>query len=249
MNNGYENENEYYENENEYKEDLPLSTDREKSAELCGNAADSAGTEAAADRAAEKSSGGKNFSAVGTVYDYFETFCYALAVMMVLFLFVFRYASVDGESMRKTLEDKDRLIISNFLYTPKTGDIVVLNPECNDAGAEPIIKRVIATGGQKVFIDYQNWKITVDGVTLDEPYIEAMRDEMRSYFGDDVAMSGSSVAKYRREFVVDDGKVFVMGDNRNASRDSRDPLYGEIGVNRILGRVLFRIYPVFGGVD
>ncbi|MBO4452368.1 MAG: signal peptidase I [Clostridia bacterium] len=186
----------------------------------------------------------KKKNTVGVVYDYVETFCFALAVMMVMFLFVFRYVSVDGDSMRETLHDRDKLIISNLFYTPKTGDIIVINPESHTAGEEPIIKRVIAVGGQTVLIDYQNWKVYVDGVELDEPYIEAMRSTYGSF-----SMHESNVAKYKHEFVVDEGKVFVMGDNRNNSTDSRDSRYGEIGVNRILGRVLFRIYPDFGGVE
>ena len=179
------------------------------------------------------------------VYDYVETFCYALAAMMVLFLFVFRYVSVDGESMRETFQDGDKLIISNLFYTPETGDIVVINPENHRASDEPIIKRVIAVGGQKVRIDYENWAVYVDGVKLDEPYIEPMRGA----FGEAPMSIGSGLDKYAGEFTVDEGRVFVMGDNRNNSKDSRFAEYGEIGVNRILGRVLFRLYPKFGAVD
>ncbi len=183
-----------------------------------------------------------------TVYDYVETFCYALALMMVLFLFVFRYVSVDGDSMKHTLHDNDKLIISNLFYTPETGDIIVINPESHGDRNDPIIKRVIATEGQTVRIDYDKWEVYVDGVKLDEPYIEPMREEMKRVFGDDVDMSPAQNLKYMEEFVVGEGQVFVMGDNRNNSKDSRSREYGEMGVNRIIGRVVIRLAPDFGFV-
>ena len=180
-------------------------------------------------------------SAIATFYEYLETFCYALALMMVLFLFVFRYVTVDGPSMRETLQHEDKLIISNLFYTPKTGDIIVINPESHGVNEQPIIKRVIATEGQTVRIDYQNWEVYVDGVKLDEPYIEAMRTNS--------SMNQSTNGyKYVQEVTVGEGKVFVMGDNRNNSSDSRDARYGEMGVNRILGRVIIRLSPNFGRV-
>ena len=191
----------------------------------------------------------KKRSAMAAVYDYIETFCYALALMMVLFLFVFRYVSVDGESMMKTLHHQDKLIISNLFYTPKTGDIVVINPEIHGDKEEPIIKRVIATEGQTVFIDYENWEVYVDGVKLDEPYIDAMHAEEQIHWGMDVPMNGTYVQKYMGEFTVGKDKVFVMGDNRNNSKDSRSREYGEMGENRILGRVIVRLTPNFGLVD
>ncbi len=188
-------------------------------------------------------------SAVSVVYDYVETFCYALALMMVLLLFVFRLVTVDGDSMRETLHDQDKLIISNLFYTPETGDIVVINPESHSDSQEPIIKRVIATEGQKVYIDYEHWEVYVDGVKLDEPYIQAMREKEQDRFGTDVWMDGTNMLKYREEFTVGDGMVFVMGDNRNNSLDSRNSKYGEMSVNRILGRVIVRLTPEFGKVD
>ncbi len=186
---------------------------------------------------------------ISTVYEYLETFCYALALMMLMFLFVFRYVTVDGSSMMTTFHHEDKLIISNLFYTPETGDIVVINPENHGDDDEPIIKRVIATEGQTVFIDYANWEVYVDGVKLDEPYIQDMKREMKARFGEDLPMNGTNVEKYKSEFTVGENMVFVMGDNRNNSKDSRDSEYGEMNVNRILGRVVIRLSPEFGTVD
>ena len=177
------------------------------------------------------------------VFDYTETFAYALLTMMILFLFVFRLVTVDGESMRETLQDGDKLIVSNMFYTPKTGDIVVIQPDSHRLSDEPIIKRVIAVGGQTVRIDYEKWEVYVDGVKLDEPYIEPMR----KYWANSGMLTGA--LKYREEFVVEEGKVFCMGDNRNNSKDSRSSEYGEMNAKRILGRVVFRISPNAGTVD
>lgn len=191
----------------------------------------------------------KKRTALHAVYDYLEVFCYALAAMMVLFLFVFRLVTVDGDSMRTTLTNGDKLIISNLFYTPETGDIVVINPENHGDADEPIIKRVIATEGQTVRIDFENWAVYVDGVKLDEPYIQDMMEIEKQRWGEETPMDGTNVPKYKKEFTVGDNKVFVMGDNRNNSKDSRSREYGEMGVNRILGKVIIRLMPNFGLVD
>ncbi len=185
----------------------------------------------------------KKKSAMSTFYEYLETFCYALAVMMVLFLFVFRYVTVDGPSMRETLHNQDKLIISNLFYTPETGDIIVINPEYYEDSPHPIIKRVIATEGQTVRIDHKNWEVYVDDVKLDEPYIEAMRA-----LANGAPMNGGGEDGIS-EYVIEEGKVFVMGDNRNNSADSRDARFGQMGENRIIGRVIIRLAPDFGFVE
>ena len=201
------------------------------------------------DETVKKIENRKKRTALQAVYDYLEVFCYALATMMVLFLFVFRLVTVDGDSMRATLTNGDKLIISNLFYTPETGDIVVINPENHGDADEPIIKRVIATEGQKVRIDYENWTVYVDGKKLDEPYIVEMMNIEKQRWGSDTPMDGTNVPKYKNEFTVGANKVFVMGDNRNNSKDSRSREYGEMGVNRILGKVIFRLTPDFGAVD
>lgn len=200
----------------------------------------------------------RNFRRVKNLFDYVETFSIALSVLIVVFLFVCRYVSVDGDSMYPTLhgdtrlhaeagqDHMDRLIISDFLYTPKTGDIVVVNTEASE---KPLIKRVIATGGQTVRINFRTWEVQVDGVTLEEPYINYEEGvfmneaEMNVLYGID----GEGVCT----FTVSEGKVFVMGDNRNNSRDSRFLSIGEQEREHILGKVILRLFPFseFGTVD
>ncbi len=197
--------------------------------------------------AAEKESGSvdlKRFRKVRNIFEYVETFCVALSVMIVLFLFVFRYVSVDGDSMLPTLhggdssDHADRLIISDFLYTPQTGDIVVVN---TGASERPLIKRVIATSGQTVRINFETWQVSVDGIVLEEPYINYIAGvsmnaaDMYSMYGIDE----NGIC----EFTVGEGKVFVMGDNRNNSKDSRFASVGEQDVGNILGKVILRLFP------
>lgn len=183
---------------------------------------------------------GKPRNRAAAIFEYVETFCCALAVMLLLFMFVFRFVTVDGTSMSETLAHEDRLIISNMFYTPQTGDIVVIN---RTSDAKPLIKRVIATGGQTVKIDFENWQVWVDGVLLDETYVTLRTDaSMRT---------GAFTDKYTEngicEFVVDDGCIFVMGDNRNNSLDSR--YYGFFEYHEIVGRVVLRLSPRFGTVE
>lgn len=168
----------------------------------------------------------------GELYDWVETFCFALALMVVLFVFVFRYVTVDGNSMLNTLHNEDKLIISNLNYTPKTGDIVVIYIEGQN---KPYIKRVIATEGQTVKIDFEKWEVYVDGVLLEEDYVWRRDGDMHY------------AAFYDGEFTVPEGQVYVMGDNRNDSTDSR--VLGCMDEHNIIGRVIVRLAPNFGTVD
>lgn len=167
-------------------------------------------------------------------YAMLHDWVYVLAVLTVIFVFFFRLVGVSGSSMYPTLVDRDYLILeSNFLYHDvKTGDIVVLSVECfEDDG--PIVKRVIATGGQTVDIDFDTGEVFVDGVLQEEPYI--FEPTYRSYFE-----SGEGL---EYPVTVPEGSLFVMGDNRNHSADSRYAPCGCVEESQILGKVLLIVIP------
>ncbi len=212
--------------------DMP-EADREATAEA---QADTAQSDAVQDEDTKQ----KKQKSASNVFEYVETFCFALAAMVLLFMFVFRLVTVDGTSMSETLAHNDKLIISNMFYTPQTGDIVVIN---RSSDAKPLIKRIIATGGQTVKMDFKNWQVWVDGVLLDETYVTLRPDaEMRTGVFTDKYTDGGIC-----EFVVDDDCIFAMGDNRNNSLDSR--YYGFFECHEIVGRVVLRLSPRFGTVD
>ena len=157
---------------------------------------------------------------------------YLLAIVTILFTFFFRLVAVDGSSMYPTLVDKDYLVLeSNFLYRDvKQGDIVVLNV---DYFEEPIVKRVIAVGGQTVDIDFEQGIVYVDGTALEEDYVN--EPTYKSYLEYGMGL------EYPVE--VPEGSVFVMGDNRNESADSRFAPVGCVEEGRISGRVLLVVVP------
>ena len=171
------------------------------------------------------------------IFDFVEFFVIAFAVILLVFTFLIRQTVVTGGSMLPTLTNGDRLIISDFFYTPKTGDIVVIQIEDEVAEKRPlilakdssIIKRVIATEGQAVRI--QNGVVYVDGAPLEADF---------DFWADTTDMP---------EITVSEGHIFVMGDNRTISLDSR--ALGEIDERTVIGKVLFRIAPLseFGGID
>ena len=165
------------------------------------------------------------------LFDWVQCIVFALIACIVIFLFLGRTVGVVGGSMENTLHEGDRLIISDLFYTPEYGDIVVLRQE--SSRDDPIVKRVIATEGQTVDIDFETCQVIVDGVPLDEPYTK----EYGNYVYYDRQDFG-------RKIEVPEGCVFVMGDNRNGSTDSRTDSIGCVEVQKILGRVIFRISPI-----
>lgn len=170
---------------------------------------------------------------VGALFDIMESLVQAVIIAIVMLTVFFRISIVDGTSMVPTLHNGDTLIISDFCYTPKTGDIVVVQP-MTERFNELIIKRVIATGGQTVDIDFINWVVYVDGEPLELPH------ETYINFIDGIAMNQSDISF---PHTVPQGKIFVMGDNRNDSLDSRDSAVGDIDEQLIVGRALYRILP------
>ncbi|MBE6576665.1 MAG: signal peptidase I [Ruminococcaceae bacterium] len=177
--------------------------------------------------------------------DYVELFVIAVCAVILLFSFVFRTCNVDGDSMNNTLLDKETLIISDFAYTPKRGDIIVFHQ--TGRVNMPLVKRVIGVGGDTVTVNVNTWEVTVtdkDGntFTLDEPYVHFQEHKVHI-----LAHKNGGV----HTFVVPEGTVFVLGDNRNNSMDSTDTTnVGYVDEDRILGKVLFRISPFskFGAV-
>ena len=156
---------------------------------------------------------------------YLHDVIYLLTVILIVFLLIFRVIVVSGSSMRSTLVDGDYLLLfGNLLYgDPEYGDIVVISKESFDDG-KPLIKRVIAAQGQIVDIDFDSGIVFVDGQALDEPYINTPTN----------LPEGVSFP-----LLVEDNCYFVMGDNRNNSRDSRSPEIGQIDRREILGKAFF----------
>lgn len=158
-----------------------------------------------------------------------------LIFVTVLFVFGIRLVGVDGDSMYPTLHNGDRLtLLSNFLYEPEVGDIVVLRAV--DFSDEPIVKRVIAEGGQTIDIDFETGEVRVDGALLDEPYIN---DPTTRFEGVEFPLT------------VPENCIFVMGDNRLHSTDSRNPDIGCVDKRYVLGKALHIVLPFnrIGGVS
>ncbi len=159
------------------------------------------------------------------VFDAIGSLTLALVIIFLCFTFFFRAVNVNGRSMVPTLEDGDWLIVCN-MKEYEQGDIVIVT-QPNDLD-EPLVKRVIATGGQTVDIDFRTHKVSVDGKVLEEEYIY----EPTALFYD-----------VKFPHVVEEGHLFVMGDNRNDSLDSRSSRIGDIDERYILGKAVFRILP------
>ena len=161
-------------------------------------------------------------------YEWVQALVCSVLVVVMLFTFVIRMIGVDGHSMVPTLQDGDRLLVLNsMLYDDyKYGDIVVLRK--SSFLSEPIVKRVIATEGQTVDIDFSTGSVYVDGVLLKEDYINELTFTEE---GTDFPLT------------VPEGSIFVMGDNRNHSNDSRDSRLGTVDSRYVIGKAVVLAFP------
>ncbi|MCQ2452424.1 MAG: signal peptidase I [Oscillospiraceae bacterium] len=159
------------------------------------------------------------------IFDIVQSIVTAVFFGIMIFIFIFHITSVDGNSMYETLHHSDKLFTSNLFYTPKQGDIIILRTEVY---GEPLVKRVIATAGQTLDIDFDSGRVYVDGEVLDEPYIYEPTHLRNGFTG---------------PVTVPEGMLFCMGDNRNNSNDSRLPAIGFIDCRAVLGKVYLILIP------
>ncbi len=163
---------------------------------------------------------------VSGIFEWYDSLIFALVVIVLLFVFVVRIITVSGSSMVPTLLGGDRIAVQSFFYTPQRGDVIVVDGY--SSYGDPLVKRIIAVGGDTLDIDFMTGQVTVNGSVLDEPYISA-----------------PTTNGYDVEFplTVPDGCVFLMGDNRPGSLDSRSSEVGFIDERDILGKALLRVAP------
>ena len=161
-------------------------------------------------------------------YEWIQALVYSVLTVVVIFTFGIRLIGVEGHSMLPTLQDGDRLLVVNpvFYDDYQYGDIVVLTKET--FLSEPIVKRVIAVDGQTVDIDFASGSVYVDGKLLKEDYINELTftDEGIEF-----------------PITVPEGSIFVMGDNRNHSNDSRDSRLGTVDTRFVIGKAVMLAFP------
>ena len=168
-------------------------------------------------------------------YDWIQSLISALLICVLVFVFVIRIMDVNGSSMVPTLKNGDKVLVSGLLYEPDRGDIVVFKKDSyNDNKA--LVKRVIAVAGDTVNIDFDNGIVYVNGEAIEEAYLDGSTNNKLDFIGPQT---------------VPENCLFVMGDNRNASTDSRDKRIGMVDKRLVIGKVLLVVYPFdsFGGVE
>ena len=182
----------------------------------------------------------------GFLFDALEMFAWSLAILLLLFTFVLRICRVVGASMENTLYDGENLLLYSLFYEPEQDDIIVFHLTGKEENLEKmLVKRVIATGGQTVVVDFKNNTITVDGVLYADEHavlknnVDKIVDQymyFRPNWNYDAVTDTMTVT-------VPEGELFVLGDNRNFSRDSRDESIMFVDERCVLGKVIVRVSP------
>ena len=170
-------------------------------------------------------------SPLRTLADAAEMLGFATVLMTLLFSFAMRLTVVEGSSMRPTLSPDDRLAVIPCADL-EPGDIVIVHRIDAAPYSRPIVKRVIATGGQTVDIDFDTWTLTVDGETVEEDY-RWVDPEKRLI-----------TCAYSLPVTLRDDQIFVMGDNRNGSADSRTNEIGPVDIRCVVGKAFARVAPL-----
>ena len=153
----------------------------------------------------------------------------AFSLALIMFTFFIRLGTVYGHSMQNTLSNGDIILFSPMIKNVSQGDIIVFEPG-GDKFSEPLVKRVIATEGQTVYIDTETGAVYVDGIEISESeYVSKQTDTV--------------VKSFASPYTVESGHVFVLGDNRGNSIDSRHSEIGAVDLDSVIGKVIFRIYP------
>ena len=163
------------------------------------------------------------------LYDWIESLMVALIFCVILFSFVLRLINVSGPSMNPTLYEGNKMLVSDLFYKPKAGDVVVFKNVDDNNEEKALVKRVVATEGQEVNIDFEHGIVYVDGEALEEDYAAEPIHNKLDFIGPKTVPTGC---------------VFVLGDNRNSSRDSRARSIGMVDERLIIGKVYAVVYPV-----